>query len=185
MVMSNHSTVLTRPQLMGNGTAETLFSLSFQRVDPATMADPPPSGSPQESTSPEVRSQQCYVGKVTLLLSQINGGKGGRTRLPVPQPDKVNLNLWSYLKQCIGKELTKITMPVHWNEPISLLQRITEYMNYASLLRLLILVVPLLILDIAQKCPNPSWSNAEAAAGVHLLYNNIYLIDDWCDLLKW
>jgi len=82
------------------------------------MADPPPSGSPQESTSPE-----------------INGGKGGRTRLPVPQPDKVNLNLWSYLKQCIGKELTKITMPVHWNEPISLLQRITEYMNYASLLR--------------------------------------------------
>ena len=59
MVMSNHSTVLTRPQLMGNVTAETLFSLSFQRVDPATMADPPPSGSPP----PEVGSQQCYVGK--------------------------------------------------------------------------------------------------------------------------
>ena len=98
------------------------------------MADPPPSGSPQESTSPEVRSQQCYVGKVTLLLSQINGGKGGRTRLPVPQPDKVNLNLWSYLKQCIGRELSKITMPVHWNEPLSLLQRITEYMNYSHLL---------------------------------------------------
>jgi len=58
-----------------------------------------------------------------------------RPRLPVPQPDKVNLNLWSYLKQCIGKELTKITMPVHWNEPLSLLQRITEYMNYAHLLR--------------------------------------------------
>lgn len=61
--------------------------------------------------------------------------KGCRTRLPVCQPDKVNINLWSYLKQCIGKELTKITMPVHWNEPLSLLQRITEYMNYAHLLR--------------------------------------------------
>ena len=48
--------------------------------------------------------------------------KGSRTKLPVPQPDKANLNLWSYLKQCIGKELTKITMPVHWNEPLSLLQ---------------------------------------------------------------
>ena len=58
-------------------------------------------------------------------------------------------------------------------------------MNYASLLRLLILVVPFLILDIAQKCTNPSWSNAEATAGVHLLYINIYLIDDWCDLFKW
>ena len=153
--------------------------MSFQRVDPATMADPPPSGSPQESTSPEVRSQQCYVGKVTLLLTQINGGKGGRTRLPVPQPDKVNLNLWSYLKQCIGKELTKITMPVHWNEPISLLQRITEYMNYASLLRWLILIVPFLILDNAQKCTNPSWSNAEATAGVRLLYIYQYLPHSW------
>ena len=60
-----------------------------------------------------------------------------RTRLPVPQPEKVNLNLWSYLKQCIGRELSKITMPVHWNEPLSLLQRITEYMNYSHLLRYL------------------------------------------------
>ena len=60
--------------------------------------------------------------------------KMGRTKLPVPQPEKVNLNLWSYLKQCIGRELSKITMPVHWNEPLSLLQRITEYMNYSHLL---------------------------------------------------
>ena len=74
-------------------------------------------------------------------------GATGRTKLPVPQPDKANLNLWSCLKQCIGKvmimmimmiigkELSKITMPVHWNEPISLLQRISEYMNYSRLLR--------------------------------------------------
>jgi hypothetical protein len=40
------------------------------------------------------------------------------------------------LKQCIGKELSKITMPVQWNEPISLLQRVSEYMNYAYLLKL-------------------------------------------------
>ena len=61
-------------------------------------------------------------------------GQAARTKLPVPQPEKVNLNLWSYLKQCIGRELSKITMPVHWNEPLSLLQRITEYMNYSHLL---------------------------------------------------
>ena len=58
-----------------------------------------------------------------------------RERLPVKQPDKNNTNLWSFLKQCIGKELTKITMPVQWNEPISLLQRVSEYMNYAYLLK--------------------------------------------------
>jgi len=59
-----------------------------------------------------------------------------RTTLPVAQPEKSELNLWSFLKQCIGKELTKITMPVQWNEPISLLQRVAEYMNYAYLLKM-------------------------------------------------
>lgn len=58
----------------------------------------------------------------------------GRSKLPVPQPDKADVNFWSALKQCIGKELSKITMPVHWNEPISLLQRISEYMNYSQIL---------------------------------------------------
>ena len=57
-------------------------------------------------------------------------GKTSRVSLPVPQPDKVNLNLWSYLKQCIGKELTKITMPVHWNEPLSLLQVLSKAIFY-------------------------------------------------------
>lgn len=61
--------------------------------------------------------------------------KEARTRLPVKQPEKNNANLWGFLKQCIGKELSKITMPVQWNEPISLLQRVAEYMNYAYLLK--------------------------------------------------
>ena len=57
-----------------------------------------------------------------------------RTKLPFQQPDKSNFTLWSHLKNCIGKELTKISMPVQWNEPISLIQRISEYMNYGYLL---------------------------------------------------
>ena len=59
---------------------------------------------------------------------------GTREKLPVPQPDKNNTNFWSFLKQCIGRELSKITMPVQWNEPLSFLQRLSEYMNYAYLL---------------------------------------------------
>jgi len=66
---------------------------------------------------------------------EVEGGRARRSKLPVQQPEKVNRNLWSYLKQCIGKELSKITMPVNWNEPLSLLQRISEYMNYSHLLR--------------------------------------------------
>jgi oxysterol-binding protein-related protein 1/2 len=42
----------------------------------------------------------------------------------------------SILKGCIGKDLSKITMPVHFNEPLSFLQRMVEYMEYSYLLRL-------------------------------------------------
>lgn len=39
-------------------------------------------------------------------------------------------NLYAYLKQ----ELSKITMPVIFNEPLSFLQRMVEYLEYAPLL---------------------------------------------------
>lgn len=59
-----------------------------------------------------------------------------RTTLPEPMYSRNDFNIWSVLKNCIGKELSKITMPVIFNEPLSFLQRITEYMEYAHLLRI-------------------------------------------------
>ncbi|XP_053383205.1 oxysterol-binding protein-related protein 1-like isoform X3 [Mercenaria mercenaria] len=59
---------------------------------------------------------------------------GGRTELPVPMFDRNDFSFWSILKQCIGKELSKITMPVVFNEPLTFLQRITEYLEYSTLL---------------------------------------------------
>lgn len=55
-----------------------------------------------------------------------------RTRVP----DKPNhpLNLWSIMKNCIGKELSKIPMPVNFSEPLSMLQRLTEDYEYADIL---------------------------------------------------
>uniref|UniRef100_M3ZPI6 Oxysterol-binding protein n=1 Tax=Xiphophorus maculatus TaxID=8083 RepID=M3ZPI6_XIPMA len=51
-------------------------------------------------------------------------------------PDKPNysLNLWSIMKNCIGKDLSKIPMPVNFNEPLSMLQRLTEDLEYSELL---------------------------------------------------
>ncbi|CAO1325969.1 unnamed protein product [Diamesa tonsa] len=46
-----------------------------------------------------------------------------------------DFNMISILKGSIGKELSKITMPVVFNEPLSFLQRITEYMEYSNLLQ--------------------------------------------------
>ncbi|KAL1493237.1 hypothetical protein ABEB36_011329 [Hypothenemus hampei] len=57
-----------------------------------------------------------------------------REVLPVPMFHSDN-NIWSVLKNCIGTELSKITMPVVFNEPLSFLQRMAEYMEYAHLLK--------------------------------------------------
>ncbi|XP_037911232.1 oxysterol-binding protein-related protein 1 isoform X2 [Hermetia illucens] len=59
-----------------------------------------------------------------------------RTSLPVPMFSRNDFSIWSVLKNCIGKELSKITMPVIFNEPLSFLQRMCEYMEYAKLIRL-------------------------------------------------
>lgn len=73
-----------------------------------------------------------------------------RTRIP----DKPNypLNLWSIMKNCIGKDLSRIPMPVNFNEPLSMLQRLTEDFEYSE------------ILDIAAKCTDPCEQLAYVAA---------------------
>lgn len=55
-------------------------------------------------------------------------------RLRVPDKPNYPLNLWSVMKNCIGKELSKIPMPVNFNEPLSMLQRLTEDYEYSALL---------------------------------------------------
>lgn len=69
------------------------------------------------------------------MEQQEHAKKQYRQLLPVPMVQN-DYNIWSVLKNCIGKELSKITMPVVFNEPLSFLQRLTEYMEYAELLRL-------------------------------------------------
>ncbi|XP_077457075.1 oxysterol-binding protein 2 isoform X2 [Stigmatopora argus] len=55
-------------------------------------------------------------------------------RTCVPDKPNYSLNLWSIMKNCIGKELSKIPMPVNFNEPLSMLQRLTEDLEYHELL---------------------------------------------------
>ncbi|CAG2110463.1 unnamed protein product [Medioppia subpectinata] len=68
-----------------------------------------------------------------LLGEELNSGKRLR-RKTIPERPNQSLNLWSFMKNCIGKELTKVPMPVNFNEPLSMLQRLTEDYEYADLL---------------------------------------------------
>ncbi|XP_014016712.1 oxysterol-binding protein 2 isoform X2 [Salmo salar] len=57
-----------------------------------------------------------------------------KRRSRIPDKPNYSLNLWSIMKNCIGKELSKIPMPVNFNEPLSMLQRLTEDLEYHELL---------------------------------------------------
>ena len=58
-----------------------------------------------------------------------------RKSLPV-HSHNIKMNLWSIFKANFGKLLSKITIPVHYNEPITFLQKSAEIMEYRNLLRL-------------------------------------------------
>ncbi|XP_034412302.1 oxysterol-binding protein-related protein 1-like [Cyclopterus lumpus] len=66
--------------------------------------------------------------------NQHNGVKKHRTSLPTPMFSRNDVSIWSILKKCIGMELSKIAMPVIFNEPLSFLQRLTEYMEHTYLI---------------------------------------------------
>ena len=68
----------------------------------------------------------------TLELESLTTGR--RRVLPVPKTDTEGVNLFNLLRKNIGKDLSKISMPVTLNEPLSTLQRICEELEYAELL---------------------------------------------------
>ncbi|KAI9783047.1 MAG: hypothetical protein M1839_004216 [Geoglossum umbratile] len=69
---------------------------------------------------------------------------GPRERLKMDADNRPKISLWGILKSMIGKDMTKMTLPVSFNEPTSLLQRVAEDMEYTDLL------------DIAADRPDPT-----------------------------
>uniref|UniRef100_A0A914Z921 Uncharacterized protein n=1 Tax=Panagrolaimus superbus TaxID=310955 RepID=A0A914Z921_9BILA len=57
-----------------------------------------------------------------------------RSQLPSRSNNKGG-SIWSVLKKSIGKDLTRVTVPLTFNEPLSFLQRLAEYMEYVSLIK--------------------------------------------------
>ncbi|KAG5894685.1 hypothetical protein JTB14_034733 [Gonioctena quinquepunctata] len=62
------------------------------------------------------------------------GLTGRRTVLPVVRPITEGLSLWNLLSRNIGKDLSQISMPVALNEPLNVLQRLCEELEYSELL---------------------------------------------------
>ncbi|KAG5855109.1 oxysterol-binding protein-related protein 7 isoform X3 [Anguilla rostrata] len=59
---------------------------------------------------------------------------GRRTTLPAPCPDNSHIGLMTILYNNIGKDLSRVSMPIPLNEPVCLLQRLCEELEYYELL---------------------------------------------------
>lgn len=63
------------------------------------------------------------------------GYEGGpRKRLDLDDDNRPKISLWGVLKNLIGKDMTRMTLPVSFNECTNLLQRSAEDMEYTDLL---------------------------------------------------
>ncbi|XP_011622138.1 oxysterol-binding protein-related protein 1B isoform X3 [Amborella trichopoda] len=57
-----------------------------------------------------------------------------RKKLPDPAQKEKGVSLWSMIKDNVGKDLTRVCLPVYFNEPISSLQKCFEDLEYSYLL---------------------------------------------------
>ncbi|XP_059142601.1 oxysterol-binding protein 1-like isoform X2 [Physella acuta] len=115
--------------------------------------------SPNKKHSQREHQRTGSQDKIRMPKSTSSDSHGSDTSLSrrkrrrrIPDKPNISLNLWSFMKNAIGKELSKIPMPVNFNEPLSMLQRIMEEMEYSH------------ILDEAAKCPDSAEQMAWVAA---------------------
>ncbi|XP_034750192.1 oxysterol-binding protein-related protein 7-like isoform X1 [Etheostoma cragini] len=59
---------------------------------------------------------------------------GRRTAIPAPAIDNSHIGIMTILYNNIGKDLSRVSMPIALNEPLSLLQRLSEELEYSELL---------------------------------------------------
>uniref|UniRef100_A0A670ZA71 Oxysterol-binding protein n=1 Tax=Pseudonaja textilis TaxID=8673 RepID=A0A670ZA71_PSETE len=77
------------------------------------------------------------VGMAMPLPLYLPGPGPGITRrncLPASHNHANDISLWNILRNNIGKDLSKVSMPVQLNEPLNMLQRLCEELEYTALL---------------------------------------------------
>jgi hypothetical protein len=57
-----------------------------------------------------------------------------RTILPWLKDPNIKISLWSIFKDNLGKDMSRISVPVYFNDPSSLLQKAASSMEYNYLL---------------------------------------------------
>uniref|UniRef100_A0A1I7YD71 PH domain-containing protein n=1 Tax=Steinernema glaseri TaxID=37863 RepID=A0A1I7YD71_9BILA len=119
---------------------------------PTSTQSPPSDGSPVKETAKKqkeadvnsskseslrIRKQAQAAQKkasIPVQKAPLVVVRKGKRRTTIPPRREAGFALWSILKNALGKELSRIPLPVDFNEPISFIQRMTECLDNAHLL---------------------------------------------------
>jgi hypothetical protein len=64
----------------------------------------------------------------------VDEGSGQRLNLPAEKDPQMKVSLWNIIKDSISQDISKITVPVYFNEPLSILQKQAQTLEYHYLL---------------------------------------------------
>lgn len=78
-----------------------------------------------------------------------------RSCLPAPPAPTGDVSLWGLLRSSVGKDLSRVALPVQLNEPLNTLQRLCEELEYSELL------------DRASRARDPRQRLVRGGAGGH------------------
>ena len=112
-----------------NGVAASSITTTSSKAKTEAEAAQPPSAS---SLLPTVSSTKLV--KLPEWLVAEGRPPQRRDRLPPPQQRERSVSLWSLIKEMVGKDLTRVCLPVYFNEPLSALEKSAEELEYSELL---------------------------------------------------
>ncbi|XP_026207371.1 oxysterol-binding protein-related protein 7 [Anabas testudineus] len=87
---------------------------------------------PEEGHASTTRKYRASISRTPN--SVVPKSTGRRTTLPAHCPDNSHVGLMAILYNNIGKDLARVSMPAPLNEPVNLLQRLCEELEYSELL---------------------------------------------------
>ncbi|KAA0710762.1 Oxysterol-binding protein-related protein 6 [Triplophysa tibetana] len=119
-----------------DASEEVCESLSENEAsDESGLSDVTTSNSePEDGQAAASLKYRASVSNAPDVLSSAPRDSGRRKVLPAHGTDNSHIGILTILYNNIGKDLSRVSMPVALNEPLSLLQRVSEELEYSHLL---------------------------------------------------
>ncbi|XP_051522756.1 oxysterol-binding protein-related protein 7 isoform X2 [Myxocyprinus asiaticus] len=137
--VSGHSSPLRPPSVADSAAEyfdacdEPMCASSSELSDESGLSDGSSNSEPDETHALASRKYRDSLSKAPPKLPTIKN-TGRRTSLPAICPDNSHVGLMTILYNNIGKDLSRVSMPAALNEPVCLLQRLCEELEYSDLL---------------------------------------------------